>query len=50
MRREKATHEEQCLNLTRQLERLKEEKREGDREIGTLRASLKGWSSSGSQN
>lgn len=44
LRKEKAAHEEQSHNLIRQLERLQGEKRKGDREIGTLRASLKGWS------
>lgn len=42
LRKEKAAHVEQCQHLTRQLEKLRAEKREGDREIGILRASLKG--------
>ena len=42
LRREKTAHKEQCRQLMEQLERLRGEKREGDREIGTLRASLKG--------
>ena len=42
LRRERAAHAEKCRELTEQLERLRVEKREGDREIGSLRASLKG--------
>ena len=42
LKREKACHKEQCRDLLGQLERLRGEKREGDREIGSLRASLKG--------
>jgi chromosome segregation ATPase len=42
LKREKACHKERCRDLLGQLERLRGEKREGDREIGSLRASLKG--------
>ena len=42
LRKERAAHAEQCRQLEVQAERLQKEKREGDREIGTLRASLKG--------
>ena len=42
LRREKASHAEQQRSLTEQLERLQGKKREGDREVGTLRASLRG--------
>ena len=42
LRREKTAHVEQCRELTGLLERLRGEKRDGDREIGTFRASLKG--------
>ena len=42
LKREKASHAEQQRSLTEQLKRVQGEKREGDREVGTLRASLRG--------
>ena len=45
LKREKVGQEERCRELRGQLERLRVEKTEGDREIGSLRASLRGgWS------
>ena len=42
LRKEKASHVEQYQQLTKQLEKLRADKRECDREIGILRASMKG--------
>ena len=42
LKKEKAGHEERYRDLLVQLELLRTEKREADREIGRFRASLKG--------
>lgn len=42
LKKERVKQEKQRRELLTQLERLRVEKREGDREIGGLRASLKG--------
>ena len=50
LKRERESHEEKCRDLLSQLERLAGEKREGDREIGGLRASLRGLGGTGSHS